>query len=163
MTPATNLRTSGDRMSSAIREKLEVLTGERGAGQDRAVRVKDLMGLNNALAGVTKQTGSIASKLSNTSKSLADTITEIGNLIDQSSTDVTDLQGRMTTAEADITTLKSDVQAIKAKLAAAKSVAIPGGTATGAAGGTPTAAEFAKVVVDLNNLRAAMAQIVNAF
>lgn len=159
----TALRTSGDRLADAIREKLEVLTGERGSGADRAVRVKDMTGLNNALAGVNKRAGSIATQLNRTRQSLSDILTQIGNLVDQSATDITDLQDRVTAAEQDITTLKQDVATIKSKLAAARAVAVPAGTATNAAGAAPTAAEFANVVADLNGLRTALSQVVASF
>jgi hypothetical protein len=159
------MTTSANRLQEAIREKVETLFGDRGNPDNHAVRVKDLAGLNNALGGLLKTAGSLASSINGAQSGLANTIanlTALGNLISSIQADVTTLQTNQATDEANIATLQTGVADLQSKVDAAHAVSVPSITSAHAAADPPTKAEFDKVVDDLNALRGAITAIVAA-
>lgn len=152
------MRTSQDRLADALREKTETLTGERGDPNMAALRVKDLSGLTNALAGAIKTAGGTKKKAA----TIAETLAQVGDLVNTLNDTVTALQGDVATAKGDISTLKTDDAATKGKLDAAAGATVPGMTSS-AVSAAPTQSDFNALRQDVANLRAALLALISDF
>lgn len=158
-------RTSGERIAEVLREKIEVLTGERGNSRDRALRVRDLDGLLGAVTSISKATGSLSSQIGNTGSTITNigqSLTALGTLVDGHDEDIEALTVRLTDAENAIAALQASVASLQHKIATAGNVVIPGVVAAPAAGANPTKAEFDALRLDLIGIRNAVGQIVAA-
>ena len=144
------VRTTQDRKDAIVLERVRTLSGEIGKPDERAVLVKDLAGLSNALAGAGKATAAVGGRV----KTLAETLTEIGNLVNSTSTDLADVKTGLDAAQ-------TDIAAIKAKLAAAAAINVPSITAQNLTA-APTKDDFNKAVSDLRALHQAVQGVANA-
>lgn len=158
-------RTSGDRVAEGLREKIEVLTGERGNSRDRALRVRDLDGLIGAVTSISSTAGSLSSQIGstgNTVASIGQSLTALGSLVDGHDADIEALTVRVVDAENAIAGLQTSVSNLQQKVATAGSISIPSVLASPAAGANPTKAEFDALRSDLISLCNAVGQIVSS-
>ena len=168
-----------------LKEKLEILTGERGDPQLAAIRMRvlgqlqelisklrisatelqnDINTLDQNLQGTQLQLDTVQSNVG----TLQSSVTTIQGDIASIQTDLSTAQTTLTQLDADIAALQTDVGGL-ATLSGnfdqiqtdVTAVSIPGAT-QGTVAAAPTAAEFNQLLSDVNALRTALTNLKNA-
>ena len=175
-----------------LKEKLEILTGERGDPQLAAIRMRVLGQLQELISKLRISATELQNDINTLDQNLQGTQSQLNTV----QTDVATLDGNVNTLQFNVTSLQSDIAAIQTDLSTAQTTLAQldadiaalqtdvGGLATlsdnfdqiqtgvtavsisGATQGTvaapPTAAEFNQLLSDVNALRTALTNMKNA-
>ena len=175
-----------------LKEKLEILTGERGDPQLAAIRMRVLGQLQELISKLRISATDLQNDINTLDQGLQSTQSQLNTV----QTDVASLDGNVNTLQSSVTTLQGDISAIQTDLSTAQTTLTQldadiaalqtdvGGLATlsnnfdqiqtdvtavsipGATQGTvaapPTAAEFNQLLSNVNALRTALTDLKNA-
>ncbi len=175
-----------------LKEKLEILTGERGDPQLAAIRMRVLGQLQELISKLRISATDLQNDINTLDQGLQSTQSQLNTV----QTDVATLDGNVNTLQSSVTALQGDIASIQTDLSTAQTTLTQldadiaalqtdvGGLATlsgnfdqiqtdvtavsipGATQGTvaaaPTAAEFNQLLSDVNALRTALTNLKNA-
>ena len=168
-----------------LKEKIEVLAGERGDPQKAAIRMAYIKSLQELIGNLRGSTLGLQQNIDALNVEFNNTQALVGFLqadVDSAQADITSLQSNISTIQTDLsnataslTQLNNDIAAIQTEInglaglearldtlqSDVSAVAIPAATAT-AVSAAPTAAQYNVLLDDVNALRTALTDLKNA-